>query len=71
MCIALRGRINEDQCITDLVHVLIGDSVFGTCIDGIVVAWYMQRQEICECGNSNPVQLVRIKGQDLKGLNGY
>ena len=49
---ALRGRINRS--ITDLVHVLIGDSVSGTCIGGTVVEWYMQRQEICESGRFQP-----------------
>ena len=32
------------------MHVLIGDNVSNTYINGIVVEWYMQRQEICESG---------------------
>ena len=32
------------------MHVLIRDSVSGTCIGETVVEWYMQRHEICESG---------------------
>ena len=67
---ALRGRINRSTI--DLVHVLIGDNVSRTCIGGTVVEWYMQQQEIyARVVDSNPVQIVRIKGQDLKRLRGY
>ena len=67
--ISLRERIK--QFITDLLHALIGDSVSDTCIRGTVIEWYMQRQDIYESGRFQPMQIVRIKGRDLKRLRGY
>ena len=61
---ALRGRINRS--ITDLLHVLIGDSETGTCIGGTVIEWYKQRQEICESGRFAPRANCRDQRSRLK-----
>ena len=61
---ALRGRINRS--ITDLVHVLIGDSQTGTCVGGTVIEWYKQRQEICESGRFAPRANCRDQTTRLK-----
>ena len=60
----LRGRINRS--ITDLMHVLIGDSETDTCIGGKVIEWYKQRQEICESGRFAPRANCRDQRSRLK-----
>ena len=67
--IALRGRINHS--ITDLVHVLIGDNVSGTCIGRTVVEWYMQRQEMCESGRFQPRANCKDQRSRLKEVGEY
>ena len=61
---ALRGRINRS--ITELVHVLIGDRVTGSCIGGTVIEWYVQRQEICDSGRFKPRANCRDQRSRLK-----
>ena len=39
----LRGRINRS--ITDLLHVLIGDSLTGTCIGGTMIEWFKKNKK--------------------------
>ena len=53
------------------MHVLIKDNETGTSIGGTVIEWYMQRQEICRVVDLHPMQIVGIKGQDLKQPRGY
>ena len=49
---AFKGRINRP--ITDLVHALIGDSVTGSWMGGIVLEWFKQKQEISDSGRFLP-----------------
>ena len=65
----LRGRINRSN--TDLVHVLIGDSETGTCIGGTIIEWYNNDKKFVRLAGLHPVQIVGIKGPDLKRQREY
>ena len=48
------------------MDVLIGDSEIGTWINGTVIEWYKQRQEICESGRFAPRANYRDQRSRLK-----